>query len=122
MDQGMVPELADALAAGSVLRLPSFGAPDFDRILGSHVSELSQSFEEFGYHLEVSYEVIRYLADRLATGEMEGGVRAGMASLRDAANRVLIGMIRRSVPLGTKGILAPDDIEIPERGRGVWRE
>lgn len=121
-DQGMIAELADGLAAGTVLRVGSLRTSDVSRILAVQVSGLSQAFRDFGYRLDVSDEAIRYLADQVATGELEGGVRGGVASLREAADRVLATMVRHSVSLGTKHVLAPDDLEIPEQGKGVWRE
>lgn len=121
-DHGMIPELSDALAAGTVLRVQSLPTSKISRVLQMQVWGMRLTFQDFGYRLDVSEEAITYLADQLASGELEGGIQSGIASLRDTAGYLLTRMVRDADPLGTRRVLAPDDLEIRNRGKGVWRE
>ena len=120
-DWGMLPELAERLAFGTILRVRPLSQKQVAKLLRSAIEPTVQVFSLFGYDLHVAEEVLRYLAGRLADESRGLGPRSAVGILRTAAEEVLLRLILRQDP-PRSFILTPDDLEIPDSSRGLWRE
>jgi hypothetical protein len=121
---GIARPLADELAGFTWVE---FQAPDHSTLHLSMRTELRglvDRFLAFGYHLRIEEQVVRYLVDLIASGARVGGVRAGVALVASAADRVLARLLEEGAPAGSVYVFARDDLDrsIGERTSGTWRE
>ena len=121
-DWGLLPELAHRLAEGLVLRLATLSRSDVVAILRRRTGDLAGPFLSYGYRLDVSEEALLFVADRAALGDQGPSPKAPLAWLRDASERILVSMLTAAEPPGSRRVLAPDDLLLPPRARGRWRD
>jgi hypothetical protein len=122
-DWGLIPQLSDRLAAGTLLRVTAPLRAHVPAIIERSLETPKQAFALFGYELSVSPEAIAFVADRINLGEANsGGVGEAIDWIAEAAERVLAGMVRDGAAPATRHLLAPDDIRMVPRSRGTWRE
>jgi hypothetical protein len=121
-DWGLIPQLSEHLATGSIFRLRDRARVHLPRILEHNLEGPMQAYTLFGYELRVSPEAIAFVSDRVDADLGRTGVRAAIACLVEASERVLAGMVRNAAPAGTCHVLAPDDIQPLPTSRGTWRE
>lgn len=122
IDWGMIPPLADGLCAGTVLRVREPAAFDLVEILKRSIRAPDSAFAAFGYRLTVSPEALTFVAESIRDGVRLSGVRSAIACISSSAEQVLIGMVKNRAPAGDHRVLAPDDIRLPQRARGLWRD
>lgn len=122
VDWGIIAPLAERLCAGTVLRLREAAAPDRVEILKRNVAGVAEAFAAFGYRLSVSPEVLTFVVERTVDMRRSFSAQAAAACILGSAEHVLIGMIKDRAPAGTHRILAPDDIRLPHRAAGLWRD
>lgn len=121
-DWGLIPEVADRLASGTVLRLSGPTREDLPVILEQGLDGVKEAFALFGYRLSVSPEAIAFVADQVRGTTHGTGVRGAIGWLTDAAEQVLARLVRDQAPAGTQHMLAPDDVNVVQESRGLWRE
>lgn len=119
-DWGLLPELAERLAFGTILRVRAPDRAHLIRVLYSSLAPIQGLFSRFGYRLGASEEVLHYLVNHLI--EAGHGARSGMGILRSAAEEALLALITGNAEIGTVRILQPDDVRIPRPAKGIWRE
>ena len=120
-DWGLLPELAERLVLGTILRLPQKSRDQLLRVLQQDVQPLQQLFARFGYTLHVSQTALNYVALNLV--ELPStGARSASGILRRAAEAGLLRMLTEGVPTGSSWTLGPDDVELPPQSKGVWRD
>jgi hypothetical protein len=121
-DWGLIPQLSDRLAAGTLLRVTAPLRAHVPAIIERSLETPKQAFALFGYELSVSPEAIAFVADRINVAEANSGVGEAIGWIAEAAERVLAGMVRDGAAPATRHVLAPDDIRMVPRSRGTWRE
>jgi hypothetical protein len=119
---GLIPALARALAGFSVIELPASSAARIEGAVRKGVNALRQTFHEFGFHLDVTEQAIRYVTEAISSGRHSGGPDAAGRWIADAAGAALIRLLEERAPVGTRYTLALDDLTLPKPGRGWWRE
>jgi ATP-dependent protease Clp ATPase subunit len=121
-DWGLLPELAERLAFGSILRLGPIRATQLAHVIRSELQPLQALFARFGYGLEVSETAVSYAISRLSSDGQPPRVRSTAGVLRSAAEALLLRMLDENAPIGAAGVLGPDDLSIPPPSPGLWRE
>lgn len=119
---GLLSELAERLANGSIIRLMPFTGLGLSRVLNAQLVTVRESFEALGYHLVVPDETLAYVARCVESGMLEAGPRAGAGWIADAAWRRLLNLVHTDAPRHSRVVIAPDDIRVPARPRWEWRE
>jgi len=119
---GMIPPLAERIAAMSSVTLAPGARDRLDTETLSACVRAIRQFRGYGYHLDVSPSLVRYAETRLeAMGYSPGPGELG-AWIGAAAERLLARMVDDVVPVGTNCVLAPDDLLLPKQTPGMWRE
>lgn len=121
-DWGLLPELAERLAYGSVIRLGQIGSAQLVRIMRSELQPLQKLFARFGYKLEISDAAVTYAISRNSLDGRTPRVRSTAGILRRAAEALLLQMLTEQAPVGSARVLGPDDVQIPRPSAGLWRE
>jgi ATP-dependent protease Clp ATPase subunit len=121
-DWGLLPELAERLAFGGLVRVSRMRTAQLVHVLQSELQPLQTLFARFGYGLDVSEAAVTYAISRLSSDGQPPRVRSTAGVLRSAAEALLLRMLDEDVPIGAKGVLGPDDLRIPPRSPGLWRE
>jgi hypothetical protein len=103
------------------MRLEPLGFHDTVAILERSAASLVNRFRIFGVRLDVSPEVFEAAAARVVASYGILGVQSGLAWLAEGADRALIRLLNSEC--GSEFYrLTPDDLRIPARARGLWRE
>lgn len=119
---GLTPSLARALAVFSFFELPPVSPAWIGGAVLRGVRSLQERFLAFGFHLEVTDQVIRYVTHALSSGRNTGGPIAASQWIAQAAEAALIRLLEEGAPVGARFTLARDDVTLPEPARGIWRE
>lgn len=108
---GLVPPLAEGIAAGTVVEMPALTTADLCAVALRESAKLcAPAFEAFGYVLTISSEAVRHASATARARDSGAGVRAVTGVLRRAADRILIRAVSAGVPAGARITVAPDDI------------
>lgn len=118
---GLVPALADKLAACSHVQLQELEFADVRRMLRREAERLVVSFRAFGVDLVVSGEVLAFMVNAWRSGQYEGGIAVAKGWLRTAAERVLVEVLESKATVGARVVLAPDDVRLPGDWSAFWR-
>jgi hypothetical protein len=119
---GTLPELADALASGAYVALGPPSRAEIEHRLRGGLERLADWFLQFGCHLRVEEQVIRYVADVVEAGVYGGGVAAGVRWITAAAEAALVRLLEEGSASGMVWVLARDDLSLPDPPKGLWRE
>jgi len=109
---GLIPELAERLARGTILRLPKLTRAQVVRALRTEIEPLHALFRRFGYSLEIGDSTLNFVSARLVTGAHESGFRTAAGWIERSAEGTLIRLLKEEVPSGVV-VLTPDDVGIP---------
>ncbi len=120
-DWGLIRPVAEWLCSGAVVCLPDLSPSLLARVVERSTHGSIAAFATFGYRLSVSPEAIAFVLD-YAQDDSGTSTSDAAACVMEAADRVLIGMVRDRVPAGAHRVLAPDDIRLRPASRGLWRE
>ena len=121
-DWGVLPEMAEYLAAAHTFVLEPPAGEALERILFGGIPEMCERFASFGYSLQVAPETISYLVRAISVRGSGGGVLQARSRLEHAASTLLLGALERRMARGAVVTLAPDHVVPPPAARGMWRE
>lgn len=121
-DWGMLKELAERFAAGTILHLSHPTGRRMTAVLERSLMPLTEVVTRFGYELHVDPASLTYLTNALAEQQHDLGPRAGIGVLRGAVEALLLRLLDEDAPPGTRIIVAPDDLRVPPPPRGLWRD
>lgn len=121
-DWGMLPELAERLAFGSVIGIMPMNEHQLVSMLLLELVTIEQMFSRFGYAVEIPNATLNYVARHVASTSQNPGIRSASGLLRNVANDMLLRMLAEGSPIGSTRVLGPDDVRLPPRSRGIWRE
>ena len=121
-DWGVLPEMAEYLAAAHTFVLAPPAGEALERILLGGISQLSERFTSFGYALHVAPETISYLVRAMSARGSGHGVLQARTRLEQAASTLLLDALERRLPADEVVTLAPDHVVPPPVARGMWRE
>ena len=119
---GMLRDLADAIASGVFISVDAPSTYEIEHRLRNHLRELAEQFLQWGYHLRVEEQVIRYVLNMVVGGLYGGGAAAGASWISAAVEAALIRLLESGARSGTVWVLARDDLSLPDPPKGVWRE
>lgn len=119
---GLVPELAERLGSGLIIRLPPLNMHEAAQVLSLRTRPFAAAFKMFGFNLEVSDEVLTYMAEQICSGDRGLGLESGIACLSDSAERALIRLVDERAMPNSWYVLSPDDINLPPKPKPLWRE
>jgi hypothetical protein len=119
---GMLPDIADPIASGIFISVDAPSSSEIERLLRSQLAGFGTRFLQFGYHLKVEEQVIRFITGVIADGTYGGGVSAGVSWIGAAVDAALTRLLDSGARSGTTWVLSRDDISLPKRPRGLWRE
>ena len=120
---GIPRPLADALASFAWIELSSADSRAFESTVRAELQRLVDRFLDYGFHLRIADQVVRYLLDMISSGARTG-VPGAVAVVAGSADRILARLLEERAAPGGVYILARDDID---RSLGVpssstWRE
>lgn len=121
-DWGLMPELAEALATCTALRIERPSTQAVARAIHDGIRKIQARFLAFGFRLEVAPQVIRYVRDALTSGLYPGGADIAIRWMKDACEVALTRLLEEGAPPFTTHVLAVDDLSLPPAPKGIWRE
>lgn len=118
---GLVPELAERLARGLILRLDPLSAPELIAALRMELEPVENLFHRFGHRLVISDAALGYVAQLIVSGTYDAGLRAAAGWIEESAQRMLVRLLTRHAE-STRLVLGPDDVVVPAPPDANWRE
>ncbi len=122
VEWGLLPPLAQALAAGIWINLDPPTAAEIGAQVSREIQHLVDRFLEFGYHLQVAPQVVGYVTRAVTVGPYTGGAASAAGWIRAAVELALIRMLEDGAQPGDAWVLAVDDLSLPGPPKGMWRE
>jgi hypothetical protein len=108
---GLLPNLAERLAMGPILRLHPVQGVELAHVIQQEVHRLSgPAYRSFGYELRIDPAASRYAAHSAAK---MGGTKSAVGLLRAACDRALIELVAAGARVGTVRMIGPDDVPRP---------
>lgn len=103
---GIMPEIVERF--GCVVQLTPLGVSELAEMLRRHITPMQETFETFGYSLQVPAETLRFAAHCVRVSSW--GPRSSVALLTLEAERALVELLGKGAPPGTVVSLTPDDV------------
>lgn len=119
---GLLEALAVSLATATIINLDPPTAPEVEAAVWREVERVAAQFAWFGYRLRVTEEAVTYAVRSVTVGPYEGGAAAAASCIAEAADRALVRMLEEGATPGSRWVVARDDITLPDRPVGFWRE
>ena len=121
IEWGLIPELSERLARGTILRMNALSAAEFVQALRIELEPLAALFKRFGHRLSVSDATLGYVARYVLSGDPQAGLRAAAGWIEAGAERRLLDLLRHQTR-PAHIVLGPDDVDLPAPPRPHWRE
>lgn len=104
-DWGLIPELAEALATCSTLRVERPSTQAVARAIQDGKRTIQARFVAFGFRLEVASQVIRHVLEAVTSEGHPGGADAALRWIVDACEVALTRLLDEGAPAFTEYVL-----------------